>query len=186
MKNIMKKTITKEFFDEYATKLIDFYEKNEQMKDALLNIGLDPKNMISLYDCFAMINSCFGKEFLMQGENLDSLFELIDVKEINIDKLKFVRIINQIEKMDKKIDESSKIIRKLSDNEWDVYFPTGEFLLNDFLNDIFDDNEVDDIGYFIYELEFGSKWHEGMVLDKNGNDIPLKDASDLYDLLLSK
>ena len=44
----------------------------------------------------------------------------------------------------------------------------------------------DDFGYFIYELEFGSKWHEGMVLDKNGNDIPLKDASDLYDLLLSK
>lgn len=35
MKNIIKKTITKEFFDEYATKLIDFYEKNEQMKDAL-------------------------------------------------------------------------------------------------------------------------------------------------------
>ena len=186
MKNIMKKTITKEFFDEYATKLIDFYEKNEQMKDALLNIGLDPKNMISLYDCFSMINSCFGKEFLMQGESLDSLFELIDVKEINIDKLKFIRIINQIEKMDKKIDESSKIIRKLFDNEWDVYFPTGEFLLNDFLNDIFDDEEVDDIGYFIYELEFGSKWHEGMVLDKNGNDIPLKDASDLYNLLLSK
>ena len=27
MKNTMKKTITKEFFDEYATKLIDFYER---------------------------------------------------------------------------------------------------------------------------------------------------------------
>ena len=59
-------------------------------------------------------------------------------------------------------------------------------LIRQNLNKIFNCELSDDIGYFIYELEFGSKWHEGMVLDKNGNDIPLKDASDLYNLLLSK
>ena len=142
--------------------------------------------MINLNNCFKIINPCFSIEFLNQNKNFDVLFDEIENKNINIDKTKFINIMSEFESFTKKIDDSSYKIRKLTDNEWDVYFPTGEFILNDFLNDIFDDEEMDCIGYFIYELEFGSKWHEGMVLDKKGNDIPLKDASDLYDLLLSK
>jgi len=42
----------------------------------------------------------------------------------------------------------------------------------------------DDLGYFVYELEFGEKWKEGVVTDVDGNDIPLKNSSDLYDLLI--
>ena len=34
----MRKTITKDLFDEYASKLIEFYNKEERMKDALLLI----------------------------------------------------------------------------------------------------------------------------------------------------
>lgn len=182
----MRKTITKDLFDEYASKLIEFYNKEERMKDALLNIGLDPKNMINLDVCFSMINNCFSKEFLMQGESIDNLFLLIDKKEINIKKLDFIRIIERIQNFNEKIDKSSKIIKKLFDNEWDVYLPTPEDILEKLLSYVFDDEEMDDIGYFCYELDFGKKWHEGMVLDENGNDIPLKDASDLYDLLLNK
>ena len=114
------------------------------------------------------------------------MFLLIDKKEINIKKLDFIRIIERIQNFNEKIDKSSKIIKKLFDNEWDVYLPTPEDILEKLLSYVFDDEEMDDIGYFCYELDFGKKWHEGMFLDENGNDIPLKDASDLYDLLLTK
>lgn len=182
----MIKEVTFDLFKKYAKLLKEYYKNNDEIKKALLNIGLDSKNMINLNNCFKIINPCFSIEFLNQNKNFDVLFDEIENKNINIDKTKFINIMSEFESFTKKIDDSSYKIRKLTDNEWDVYFPTGEFILNDFLNDIFDDEEMDCIGYFIYELEFGSKWHEGMVLDKKGNDIPLKDASDLYDLLLSK
>jgi hypothetical protein len=41
------------------------------------------------------------------------------------------------------------------------------------------------ISYFIYDLEFGKKWHKGSVTDKNGKDIQLKNANDLYNLNMS-
>lgn len=42
------------------------------------------------------------------------------------------------------------------------------------------------ISYYIYELNWGESWKEGMVTDKNGKDIPLKTTKDLYNLLLEE
>lgn len=39
------------------------------------------------------------------------------------------------------------------------------------------------ISYFCFELDFGKKYKEGKVLDKNGKKIPLATIDDLYDLL---
>ena len=92
---------------------------------------------------------------------------------------------SEFESFTKKIDDSSYKIRKLTDNEWDVFFPTEEFILCELLNKIFNCELSDDFGYFIYELEFGRKWNKGMITDVNGNDIPLKNSSDLYDMLIN-
>ena len=54
------------------------------------------------------------------------------------------------------------------------------------LQEVFKDEENDWIGYYIYELDFGEKWHEGKVTDKDGIDIPLKNAESLYDILIEK
>lgn len=47
---------------------------------------------------------------------------------------------------------------------------------------IFDDKERW-ISYWICELDFGSKYQDGMIQDKDGNNIQLKTVDDLYDLL---
>ena len=39
------------------------------------------------------------------------------------------------------------------------------------------------IDYFCFELDFGKKWKEGVITEKDGTDIILKTAEDLYNLL---
>ena len=54
------------------------------------------------------------------------------------------------------------------------------------LKDIFNDSHQDSwIEYFIEELNFGAKNVELKVRDKNGNNIPLSNASELYDFLIN-
>lgn len=180
----MIKEVTFDLFEKYAKSLKEYYKRNNEIKNELLNVGLDPKNMINLDECFYLINPCFDKSFLNKSEDLELLFSEINNREINIDKNKFIKIMNEFESFSKKIDDSSYKIRKLTDNEWDVFFPTEEFILCELLTKIFNCELSDDLGYFVYELEFGEKWKEGVVTDVDGNDIPLKNSSDLYDLLI--
>lgn len=181
----MIKEITKDLFIEYAEKIYDFHIKRKEIKEALAIIGLNADNLLNLNDCFKKINLCFSIEFLTRNKNFDVLFDDIENKNINIDKTKFINIMSEFESFTKKIDDSSYKIRKLTDNEWDVFFPTEEFILCELLNKIFNCELSDDFGYFIYELEFGRKWKKGMVTDVDGNDIPLKNSSDLYDMLIN-
>ena len=41
------------------------------------------------------------------------------------------------------------------------------------------------IEYFCCELDFGRKWEPTMIIDAENNDIPMRDAEDLYDFLVS-
>ncbi len=51
----------------------------------------------------------------------------------------------------------------------------------------FGNSDIDDmISYFCFELNYGKKWKEGMLIDKDGNDIVLSTPSDLYNYLTSK
>lgn len=181
----MIKEITKDLFIKYAEKIYDFYIKRKEIKEALAIIGLNADNLLNLNNCFKMINPCFSIEFLTKNKNFDVLFDDIENKNINIDKTKFINIMSEFESFTKKIDDSSYKIRKLTDNEWDAFFPTEEFILCELLNKIFNCELSDDFGDFIYELEFGRKWKKGMVIDVDGNDIPLKNSSDLYDMLIN-
>ena len=53
----------------------------------------------------------------------------------------------------------------------------------DILQDAFDDKENDWIGYAIYELNWFSGYKYGTITF-DGHDVPLRDAVDLYDLLV--
>lgn len=44
-------------------------------------------------------------------------------------------------------------------------------------------DDCDNIGYFIYELEWGTKWYKGCVTDPDDNDIPMGTMKDLYNYL---
>jgi hypothetical protein len=52
------------------------------------------------------------------------------------------------------------------------------FLLRKLLKDA-----VENIDYFIYELDYGRKYEPGMITDKNGADIDFSTAEKLYDYL---
>lgn len=51
------------------------------------------------------------------------------------------------------------------------------------LRHVFND-ESDWISYYIYDLDFGKEYHEGVVRDENGQNIPLLTIEDLYNLLI--
>ena len=52
------------------------------------------------------------------------------------------------------------------------------FLLRKLLNDA-----VENIDYFIYELDYGRKYESGMITDENEKDIDFSTAEKLYDYL---
>lgn len=47
------------------------------------------------------------------------------------------------------------------------------------------DDKFDNIGYFIYDLEFGKRW-KPKCITSNGKSIKLKTIDDLYNLLTKK
>ena len=60
--------------------------------------------------------------------------------------------------------------------------------LVELLEDIFhEDRSVEyptNISYFIYDLEFGSKWTEDSIWDENENSIDISTPEKLYDYLI--
>ena len=52
------------------------------------------------------------------------------------------------------------------------------FLLRKLLKDA-----VENIDYFIYELDYGRKYEPGMITDKNGADNDFSTAEKLYDYM---
>lgn len=54
------------------------------------------------------------------------------------------------------------------------------------LHKIFGDSDNDNwIEYFCFDLNFGEKWKPGLLTEKDGTDIRLETADDLYELLCS-
>lgn len=62
-----------------------------------------------------------------------------------------------------------------------------DFLVNSFYDINKHDKDpywLDDITYYMWELDFGKKWRAGMVTC-DGKDIPLRNSHDLWKLLCS-
>ena len=60
--------------------------------------------------------------------------------------------------------------------------------VSDFLVDLFflrspSPRWINDIDYYMYELDFGKKWKPGCITIDN-KDIPLRNSEDLWDILM--
>lgn len=92
--------------------------------------------------------------------------------------------INAIEEIQKSWDFTNKLNNLLDD------YPDCGYLFPPDAIDVtiralvrmFDDNY--DIEFFCYELNFGRGWKPGEVTDKDGNDVCLATAADLYDAIM--
>ncbi len=99
-----------------------------------------------------------------------------------ISKEFFVKVINELRDLSCIYDDINDIGRKLS--SFGIYCYEYEDLIVKILQEVFKDKKNDWLGYYIYELNFGKNWVEGKVTDREGNDIPLKTAENLYDILM--
>jgi len=99
-----------------------------------------------------------------------------------ISKEKFIVYINKIKELRDIYDAINEAGSKLE--MFTIYDTEYESLIVNILQDTFDDKD-DWIGYFIYELDFGDKWEEGCVIN-NGVDMSLRNAGELYDILVGE
>lgn len=106
----------------------------------------------------------------------------------NISKEEFVEIMSRLRESSDLVDKVDELFRNSRDNvECDFcngaglqisHESTVVYLLRKLLKD-----ELEDIDYFIYELDYGRKYERGMITDKNGEDIDFSTAEKLYDYL---
>lgn len=103
-----------------------------------------------------------------------------------ITKKQFVEMINGFELIYRKEEKISDFLYKElecsimvtpSNNYQELFLDLMKLIMND---------DGDWISYYIYDLDFGSNYRDGTIIDKDNKDIKLRTASDLYDLLLSE
>ena len=97
-----------------------------------------------------------------------------------ISKQNFIKYINKIKQL-RSAEDTLNSAGELFD--FSMSFGHHEQLIVDILEDTFDDEENGWINYWIYELDFGSKWSEGIVI-MDDEDISMRDAGELWDLLV--
>ncbi len=56
-------------------------------------------------------------------------------------------------------------------------------LLSDIAKDLIDD-KYDYIGYYLWELDFGKNYYEGVITEADGTPIALSTPEDLYNLIV--
>lgn len=96
-------------------------------------------------------------------------------------KEKFVRVINEIKKLHEYEEELYQLNHKY-DRDIVLDYPTLEDVAVTLLEEVMH-CVSDDIGYFIYDLDFGAQWKPGDVTDIDGKDIDFSTAEKLYDYL---
>lgn len=105
-----------------------------------------------------------------------------------ITKQEFINIMDSLKEASKIQDKINDIFRNAKNNIINDFCNAGalsishEQIVVDLLSNMF--NNEEDIGYFIYELDYGTKYKDGMIAENNGDIIDLSDSGKLYDYLI--
>ena len=101
------------------------------------------------------------------------------VKPLPITEKDFIRIMTELKSIMDAGWEINDAMKKLSPDFGGFFNERAETIVVDLLKTITKD-DCDNIGYYIYELEWGKDWKKGMITDADGSDIKMKTLSDLY------
>ncbi len=104
------------------------------------------------------------------------------IKKKVLSRKKFNKYMDAIRKSDGYVCELNSLSDKYG-GEGYLFPPNCVDELVKLLEYVFDD-KGEWIEYFIYELDFGTEYHDGDVTEEDKN-IPLATVDDLYDLLIS-
>lgn len=98
----------------------------------------------------------------------------------------FVSTINSIQKQIEIDRKNSSMLQEMFPDD-SIYCGYNNSELFNALNKILKESmkdEYDWIDYFMYELDFGKKYYDGCVLDKDKSIIDLSTAENLYEFLI--
>lgn len=98
-------------------------------------------------------------------------------------KKQFIKLLTDFKQIEEDINNVDKALKKLDPDFGGFYLSRVSTLITDALKAAMND-EYDYIGYWVYELDYGSKWKKGTITTKEGKDIKLKTAEDLYDYII--
>lgn len=105
-----------------------------------------------------------------------------------LSKDEFVAIMNEWDETKQYHDALNMVVNKYCDNGY-LDQPDCSVGLLHTLSKMFTTNNDSDgcvwIEYFVCELDFGRDYVKGLIQDKDGNEIMLRNAEDLYDLLIT-
>ena len=118
-----------------------------------------------------------------------------------ISKECFCEILNSLKNYYDEVNEKSEKISKIVFNDspdsymtdcsgFSSFVFSDVMLSNKYMNDVIatlemelEDTENGWIEYFIWELDWGRRWHDGAVVDDNKRSIKLSNPEELYDFL---
>ena len=173
--------------------------KEERVIDITEN-WMDYLYIINNSDCEWIIKGQNGTSFLdkrtlgiVRFQQVERMIHRVlheNAKEFSasISKEEFVEILNRLRDSSDLVRKVNSLFRNSRDNvECDFcngaalqisHESTVVFLLRKLLKDA-----VENIDYYIYELDYGRKYEPGMITDENGHDIDFSSAEKLYDYL---
>ena len=112
------------------------------------------------------------------------------MKKFLISREEFVKCIDRLREATDLVDKIDDIMRESRDNIKNDFMNaaslqiTHEQIVIDLLEKLTHDDEIySDIGYFIYELDYGREYKPGMIKDNDGNELDFSTAGNLYDYL---
>ena len=103
-----------------------------------------------------------------------------------LNKEQFCMMMKSIEDADFLIDDLNQTFRDHKSPLRIEYLPYtyDDLLLT--LQVMFEDNDSGLIPYWCFELDFGKKYKDGCIQEKDGTNIVLKTPEDLYDALIKE
>lgn len=97
----------------------------------------------------------------------------------------FEEVMLEWESVRRQQDEINSVLRKLGCGS--LIMPDCSYALEKTLERMFNDEEImSNIEYFVYELDFGKNYVDGMIKDCDGNNIKMSTIRDLYDSLIKE
>ena len=102
-----------------------------------------------------------------------------------MDKELFVKTMNQIEELARQQDKLDDMLKEIDPEFGGGYIHNKSiFILEELLAQLTND-KYENIAYYMWEIDFGKEYVDGMITDDQGNNIPLSNAEELYDLIMS-
>lgn len=103
--------------------------------------------------------------------------------EKTITKEVFTQVLEDVKMVSDYQDHLNAFFKK-NDVDGYIFQPDCTCSVLQLLHFIFGERDVEEwISYFCFELDFGRKYKDGMVTDKDGKNIPLGTIGDLYNVL---